>query len=116
MVLETCRYRLVNGKVITKLFGMKGNDWDIEPGWHHSPKDAKKAATEQAPETVIAQVTDDKSKAVKVSRFARKLADDLEIDVNKVTGTGKKGVITKDDITNHYNLEVSEDGNGTGSD
>jgi len=44
MVLETCRYRFVDGKVITKLFGMKDGDWDIDPGWHHSPKDAKKAA------------------------------------------------------------------------
>jgi hypothetical protein len=26
------------------MFGMKGDDWDIEPGWHHSPKDAKAAA------------------------------------------------------------------------
>lgn len=106
MVLETCRYQFKDGKVIKKLFGMAGNDWDIEPGWYHSPKDAKKAATEQAPEPVITQVTDDKSETVKVSRFARKLADELEIDINKVTGTGKNGVITKDDITNHYNLEA----------
>lgn len=47
MLLETCRYRFVDGKVITKLFGMKGNDWDIEDGWHHSPKDAKKAAAKK---------------------------------------------------------------------
>lgn len=44
MLLETCRYRFVDGKVITKMFGMKGNDWDIESGWYHSPKDAKAAA------------------------------------------------------------------------
>ena len=44
MILETCRYKLVDGKIITKMFGMKGADWDIEPGWHHSPKDAKAAA------------------------------------------------------------------------
>jgi hypothetical protein len=43
MLLETCRYQFVDGKVITKMFGMKGNDWDIEKGWHHSPKDAKAA-------------------------------------------------------------------------
>lgn len=46
MLLETCRYKVVDGKVETKMFGMKEGDWDIEPGWHHSPKDAK-AATQK---------------------------------------------------------------------
>ena len=46
MLLETCRYKFENGKVITKMFGMGSDGWDIEPGWHHSPKDAK-AATDK---------------------------------------------------------------------
>lgn len=40
MLLETCRYKFVDGKVITKMFGMKDGKWDIEKGWQHSPKDA----------------------------------------------------------------------------
>ena len=48
MLLETCRYQFVDGKVTTKMFGMKGNDWDLDPGWHHSPKDAKAAAEKPA--------------------------------------------------------------------
>ena len=43
MLLETCRYKVVDGKVITKMFGMGSGGWDIDPGWHHSPKDAKAA-------------------------------------------------------------------------
>ena len=46
MLLETCRYKVVDGEVTTKMFGMGSGGWDIEPGWHHSPKDAK-AATEK---------------------------------------------------------------------
>jgi len=49
-MLETCRYRFVNGKVATKMFGMKGADWDIDPGWCHSPKDARAAAENPQPE------------------------------------------------------------------
>lgn len=48
MLLETCRYKVVDGKVTTKMFGMNKDGWDIEPGWHHSPKDAK-AALEENP-------------------------------------------------------------------
>jgi pyruvate dehydrogenase E2 component (dihydrolipoamide acetyltransferase) len=103
MLLETCRYRFVDGKVITKMFGMKGNDWDIDEGWHHSPKDAKadhEQALKQGAYTIDISKDDE---TVKASRFARKLADELEIDINEVIGTGKNGIITKDDITNHYN-------------
>ena len=103
MLLETCRYQLVDGKVITKMFGMKGNDWDIDEGWHHSPKDAKAAAENPKITIISATVELVDNEPVKASRFARKLAVELEIDINKVTGTGKNGVITKDDITNHYN-------------
>ena len=45
MLLETCRYKLIDGKIVTKMFGMKNGDWDIEKGWCHSPKDAKAAKT-----------------------------------------------------------------------
>lgn len=104
MLLETCRYRLVDGKVTTKMFGMKGNDWDIDEGWHHSPKDAKAAYyTDEVPPTVEPFTSQAAAEPAKASRFARKLADELEVDIDKVTGTGKNGVITKDDITNHYN-------------
>lgn len=103
MLLETCRYRVVDGKVITKMFDMKGSAWDIDPGWHHSPKDAKAAAAQPEPDPVTVPDSTDEPKAVIASRFARKLADDLSIDINEVTGTGKNGLISKDDITNHYN-------------
>jgi len=85
------------------MFGMKDGDWDIEPGWHHDPK-AAKAACE--PKEAVIQATPELAQEIKISRFARKLADDLDVDVSKVVGTGNNGTITKDDITNHYNLEA----------
>lgn len=51
MLLETCRYKLVDGKIVTKMFRMRGNDWDIEPGWYHD-KQAAKAAVEKPKESV----------------------------------------------------------------
>lgn len=54
MVLETCRYKFVNGQLITKMFGMKDGDWDIEPGWCHDKKEAKAAAAK--PKKVKANV------------------------------------------------------------
>lgn len=101
MLLETCRYKFVGGKVITKMFGMKGNDWDIEAGWCHSPKDAIAAIDKPTTLSAIKEAVE--VETVKASRFARVLADDLQVDLSKVTGTGKDGVITKDDITNYYN-------------
>lgn len=107
MLLETCRYQFVDGKVVTKMFGMKGHDWDIEPGWYHDKKEAKAAALEpNDPELETGSVPNSNDQLVKISHFARKLADDLGINVNEVTGTGTEGAITKDDITNHYNLEA----------
>lgn len=48
MLLETCRYKLEDGQVITKMFGMGDDGWDIEPGWYHDPKAAKAAAEKPA--------------------------------------------------------------------
>lgn len=88
MLLETCRYRFVDGKVETRLFGMKDGDWDIDPGWHHSPKDAKAAA--EAPVTVIsAEVTSEKVKPAK-----------------KIDGRSKEA----------RELKATENGNSSGSD
>ena len=64
MLLETCRYQLIDGKIVTKMFGMKNGDWDIEPGWHHSPKDAKAAAEAPKP----AKKVDGRSKAARQSK------------------------------------------------
>ncbi len=73
----------------------------IPDGWYDSPG-AAKAACE--PKNAIIQEAPEQE--VKISRFARKLADDLGVDIGKVVGTGNNGTITKDDITNHYNLEA----------
>lgn len=103
MLLETCRYKIVDGKLITKMFGMKGGEWDIDEGWCHDKKAAKAAAAN--PKVTLlsfeAELVDNTT--VKASRFARKLAEELNLDVNMITGTGIDGAITKDDVTNHYN-------------
>lgn len=59
MKLETCRYKLVDGKVITKMFGMKNGEWDIEKGWCHSPKDAKAAKKTRKPRAKKVILDDD---------------------------------------------------------
>ena len=46
--LETCRYKLENGTIITKMFSMGGDGWDIDDGWHESPKAAKAAVEVKA--------------------------------------------------------------------
>ena len=62
MRLETCRYKVEDGKIITKMFGMGDKDWDIEPGWHHDPRAAKAAVEckEEKPKKI-----DGRSKAAK---------------------------------------------------
>ncbi len=61
MLLETCRYRLVDGKIETKMFPMGVDDWDIEPGWCHDKKTAK-AAAEKPKEPKKAPKIDGRSK------------------------------------------------------
>lgn len=94
MLLETCRYKLVNGQVITKMFGMKNGEWDIDEGWCHDKKEAMSGTTE--PKLV-------NKKEYRASRFALKLAGELNVDITKVTGTGTNGAVSKDDIVNYYN-------------
>ena len=105
MLLETCRYKVVDGKVTTKMFGMGSDGWDIDPGWHHDPKAAKVAyyVVETPLATEPAEREQPEENLVKISRFAQKLADELCIDASKVVGTGKGGSITKDDVTEFYN-------------
>lgn len=100
MLLETCRYKLVDGKVITKMFGMKDGEWDIDEGWRHDKKEAMAAAPKVTTNSLGSDITD---VPVTISRFARKLAEELDIDTSKVTGTGKDGSVSKEDIVNYYN-------------
>lgn len=82
MLLETCRYKLVDGKVITKMFGMKDGDWDIDPGWHHSPKDAKAAAETPKVTMISSSVTIQENKPAKKIDGRSKEARELKATEN----------------------------------
>lgn len=61
---------------------------------------------------IISSVTSvkkkEKPKKALATPVARKLAKDLGIDINEVTGTGPNGRVMKDDIRNHAKPEVKE--------
>jgi pyruvate/2-oxoglutarate dehydrogenase complex dihydrolipoamide acyltransferase (E2) component len=95
---QTCRYKIVDGKLTTRMFGMVNNEWDIEPGWCHDKKEAAAAVKSPAPKVKPVDKVE-----VKATPFAKKLAESLRIDITQVKGTGKDGAISKDDVTNHYN-------------
>jgi hypothetical protein len=90
MLLETCRYRFVDGKVKTRMFGMGLDDWDIEPGWYHSPKDAKAAAENPKITILSAEVT----------------LEDAPEKPKKLDGRSKEA----------RELKAQQDGNSSGSD
>lgn len=63
---------------------VQGNDATIDSAPVLPPKESRVSSSE--------------SKAVKASPLARKLADQYQIDISKVTGTGPGGRITKEDV------------------
>lgn len=63
---------------------VQGNDAKIDSAPVLPPKESRVPSSE--------------SKAVKASPLARKLADQYQIDISKVTGTGPGGRITKEDV------------------
>lgn len=63
---------------------VQGNDATIDSAPVLPPKESRVPSSE--------------SKAVKASPLARKLADQYQIDISKVTGTGPGGRITKEDV------------------
>lgn len=52
----------------------------------------------------------DDPEAVKVSDAAAKLADELDVDLSQVEGTGKGGSITKADVEDAANASDEDDG------
>ena len=82
MLLETCRYKFVDGKVTTKMFGMKNGEWDIDEGWHHSPKDAKAAAEAPKVTVISADVTIGEAKPAKKVDGRSKEARELKARQN----------------------------------
>ena len=53
------------------------------------------------PQTEDAQITGDDSGRILISPLAKKMAGDLNLDLNDLKGTGPKGRITKKDILSH---------------
>lgn len=52
----------------------------------------------------------DEPEAVKVSDAAAKLAEELDVDLSEVEGTGKGGSITKADVEDAANASDEDDG------
>ena len=53
------------------------------------------------PQTEDTQITGDDSDRILISPLAKKMAGDLNLDLNDLKGTGPKGRITKKDILSH---------------
>ena len=71
-------------------------------------EDEQELKTEPAQTNKIRVEKDNKNIKVQITPIARKLAKDLKINLEEITGTGPNGRITEQDIKNH---KSSDDGN-----
>lgn len=82
-------------------------------------KEVKEAKEAKVVDSVISQVqaaapshTD--TRTVHASPAVRRIAHELEIDLSRITGTGEKGRVTKDDLKNHVSRGQSGNAGNTG--
>lgn len=81
------------------------------PAASSAPKPAPAAAASTpAPAETHATV----SGGIYASPSVRRLARELDLNLNQITGTGKKGRITKDDLNNHIKARMQGGGAGLG--
>ena len=73
-------------------------------------EDEQELKTEPAQTNKIRVEKDNKNIKVQITPIARKLAKDLKINLEEITGTGPNGRITEQDIKNH---KSSDDGNAS---
>ena len=82
--------------------GFKGASVSFEPdGGADAPQPSVNAPTSGAGATTPGVNTPLPGEDVRVSPFARRLAQSLGVDLAKVTGTGRNGRISKEDVENH---------------
>ncbi|WP_154224312.1 dihydrolipoyllysine-residue acetyltransferase [Marinicella rhabdoformis] len=77
---------------------------------NEAPKQAATPTPEKAPPVPAEVPTQAKGKLAHASPSVRKFARELGVDVSVVTGTGRKGRITKDDVKQHIKTAMQSGG------
>jgi pyruvate dehydrogenase E2 component (dihydrolipoamide acetyltransferase) len=76
----------------------KGADTSFDPDARRAPESTASAAAPPPPRPLPQVPTGDSGAEARVSPIARRLAEQLGVDLSKVTGTGRNGRISKEDV------------------